>query len=289
MSLYAFRPLAELNFVSAKRALPILMYHSVSDDPEPGVPPYYKTTTSPARFAQQIGWLSEGGFRSVTLEEGFRLAQQGGLEQKKVVVITFDDGFRDFHDSAFPILKHHGHTATVFLPTASINQRRRSFKNKECLAWDEVRALRAQGIQFGSHTVNHPVLYESSWAEIEDELWISKKKLEQELDEEITSFSYPYAFPQQDRQFTDALRRILGQQGYQFCVTTMIGRVQAGDNPLSLRRLPVNGDDDKPLLLAKLSGAYDGIGCLQSWSKTIRHQLWQVRNGSGARPVAQSA
>lgn len=284
VSLYAFRPLLKMNVVSSKRALPILMYHSISDDTERGCSPYYKTTTNPALFAQHMRWLSEEGFRSVGLEEGIQLVQQGELEREKVVVITFDDGFRDFYDSAFPAMKTQGHTATVFLPTAFIEQSRQSFKNKECLTWEEVRELRAQGVQFGSHTVDHPVLYQTSWKEIADQLAFSKEKLQEELGEKVTSFAYPYAFPQQDLRFTSAFKKMLQEQGYRHCVTTMIGRVQSGDDLFCLKRLPVNHCDDKPLLLAKLNGAYDGIGCLQSWSKAVRHQLRQVfQNSLGAR------
>lgn len=276
MSLYAFRPLLGMNVVSSKRALPILMYHSISDDAEPDSSPYYKTSTSPARFAQHLRWLNDEGFRSVDLEEGIRLAQQGGLEREKIVAITFDDGFRDFYDSAFPILKAYGHTATVFLPTAFVGPSRQSFKNKECLTWKEVCELRTQGVRFGSHTVSHPVLYESSWSEIENQLAFSKKKLEQELGEIVTSFAYPYAFPQQDQRFAAAFKKLLSAQGYRRCVTTMIGRVQCGDDVFSLKRLPVNSGDDRPLLLAKLNGAYDWLAYPQSWYKTARYRLGQA-------------
>lgn len=289
MSLYAFRPLMEMNVVSRKRALPILMYHSVSDDLEPGASPYYKTSTSPVLFAQQLRWLREEGFRSVGLDEGLRLARQGGLEQEKVVVITFDDGFRDFGDSAFPVLQTHGFTATVFLPTAFIGQSRRTFKNRECLTWKEVRELRAQGIQFGSHTVNHPVLYETSWGQIKEELSLSKKNLEQELGETITSFAYPFAFPQQDQRFTGTFKQLLRDEGYLCCLTTMVGRIQTGDDWFNLKRLPVNNCDDQPLFLAKLNGAYDWFAYPQGWFKSARRFL-----GSAARrepilsPAAQS-
>jgi peptidoglycan/xylan/chitin deacetylase (PgdA/CDA1 family) len=177
----------------------------------------------------------------------------------------------------------------VFLPTAFIAQDRQSFKNKECLTWREIRELRAQGIQFGSHTVSHPVLYEGSWNEIENELLFSKKKLEQELEAKVTDFAYPYAFPQQDQRFTTGFRKLLQEQGYRHCVTTMIGRVQAGDDLFSLKRLPINNCDDQKLFLAKLNGAYDGMGYLQGWSKTLRHQWRQVfRNGPGTRPAKPS-
>ena len=48
----------------------------------------------------------------------------------------------------------------MFLPTAFINPERRRFKERECMTWDEVRECRRGGIEFGSHTVNHPKLYE---------------------------------------------------------------------------------------------------------------------------------
>lgn len=288
LSLYLVRPLMKIGIVSTKRTLPILMYHSISDAAEPGVSPYYKTSTSPARFEQQMHWLTEAGFRSVDLEEGIRIAQRGIEKQEKIAVITFDDGFRDFYDSAFPVLKKSGHTATIFLPTAFLGDKRQSFKNKECLTWQEVRELRANGVRFGSHTVNHPVLYKSSWREIENELAASKENLEQALGEKIMSFAYPYAFPQHDRQFVDKFRESLTQLGYQSCATTVIGRVQTGDDPFCLKRLPVNDDDDQTLFLAKLNGAYDWLAYPQSWTKTVRRQLWRdSKNNFRSRPAQQ--
>jgi peptidoglycan/xylan/chitin deacetylase (PgdA/CDA1 family) len=289
MSLCVFRPLMEMNVVSTRRALPILMYHSISDDAEPNHSPYYKTTTRPALFAQHLRWLNDAGFRSVGLDDGIRIAQQGNGAQEKAVVITFDDGFRDFYDSAFPALTAQGHTATVFLPTAFIGESRQTFKGRECLTWKEVRELRARGIQFGSHSVNHPVLYETPWGEIENQLAFSKTKLEQELGEKVASFAYPYAFPQQDQRFADTFKQLLRQQDYRYSVTTMIGRVQSGDDLFSLKRLPVNDCDDRPLLLAKLSGAYDWLAYPQSWFKSARYRLGRTsRKEADLSPVAQS-
>ena len=139
----------------------------------------------------------------------------------------------------------------MFLPTAFLGDKRQSFKNKECLTWQEVRELRAAGVRFGSHTANHPVLYKSSWQEIENELAASKENLEQALGEKITSFAYPYAFPQHDRQFVEKFQKLLRQLGYQSCATTVIGRVQTGDDPFCLKRLPMNDDDDQDFVFGK--------------------------------------
>ena len=233
-------------------------------------------------------WLTEAGFRSVDLGEGLHLAQRGIGKQEKIAVITFDDGFRDFYDSAFPVLKKTGHTATMFLPTAYLGEKRQSFKNKECMTWQEVHELRAAGIHFGSHTVNHPVLYKSSWQEIQNELAASKENLKQALGEKITSLAYPYAFPQHDRQFAEKFQKLLRQLGYQSCVTTVIGRVQSNDNPFCLKRLPMNNDDDQALFLAKLNGAYDWLAYPQSWFKSAHYRLGRCsRKETDLQPMAQ--
>jgi len=289
LSLRLVHPLMSMGVSFRKAAMPILMYHGISDDAEPGVGAYYKTNTSPALFEQHLRCLSDKGFQSVGLDEAVRLLQQESPKKEKFVVITFDDGFRDFYDVAFPLLKKYGHVATVYLPTACVGDDRRSFKNKECLTWQEVRELRAHDIRIGSHTVNHSVLYGLSWGDIETELSASKQQIEWMLGEEITSFAYPYAFPQHDRRFTDEFVRLLRRHGYKNSVTTMIGRAGQGDDLFRLKRLPVNCGDDVEFFAAKLDGAYDWLAHPQGWFKSVRHRLGRVsRKETGLNPVAQS-
>jgi peptidoglycan/xylan/chitin deacetylase (PgdA/CDA1 family) len=273
MTLWVTRPLLSAGLAASRRTVPVLMYHSISGDPETGVAPYYKTATNPAVFEEQIRFLTDQGYQSVDVAEAFRLLNTKVPTATKPVVITFDDGFRDFHDVAFPILKKYRQTAVVYLPSAFIDGSRRSFKGRECLTWSEVRELRGQGIRFGSHTVSHPKLYELSWKEIEEELANSKERIERELGEEVSGFAYPFAFPQQDRRFTDRFIRLLRQRGYGHCCTTVIGRPQPGDDPFCVKRLPVNVDDDRALFAAKLAGAYDWFGRPQSWAKAARHRF----------------
>jgi peptidoglycan/xylan/chitin deacetylase (PgdA/CDA1 family) len=262
-----------------KGRLPILMYHSVSNDLEPGVAPYYRVATSPERFAQHMKSLSELGYLGLSLEEGLMKWTKNQVQDRRPVVITFDDGFRDFYTAAWPALQQHGFTATMYLPTAFVSHQRKSFLGKECLTWKEVRELRAQGIRFGSHTVNHPKLHEMPARQIESELTFSKQTLEDELGEEISSFAYPYAFPQEDRSFQRTITSQLRTQGYRSCVTTVIGRSQSGEDPLMLKRLPVNSCDDSELFAAKLEGAYDWLGSAQyayrqvkTWTKRRRRR-----------------
>jgi len=250
--------------------LPVLMYHRVCDDPEPGVSAYYKVNTSPAVFRQHLGQLAEEGYRTMDVAEVASWLRRGEPLVRKVVVITFDDGFRDFYTEAFPALQEHGFTATVFLPTAFIHGERRRFKGVECLTWEEARRLRQAGIEFGSHTVSHPELEKMPLAEVEREVRDSRAEIEQQVGGLVTSFAYPYAFPQANRPFAKALRNLLVRAGYSSCVTTEIGRVKAGDDPFRLRRLPANSLDDRALFRAKLEGSYDWLAGPQIAWKRLR-------------------
>ena len=99
--------------------IPILMYHSVSEADETGVHPYYRTATKPAVFAEQMQFLHEHGYATLNLGEAVQSLHNGALS-KKYVVITFDDGYDDVYQNAFPALNHYSFSAIVFLPTAYI-------------------------------------------------------------------------------------------------------------------------------------------------------------------------
>lgn len=289
LTLGLVRPWRELVAAAGPR-LPVLMYHSISDDPEPSFSSYYKVCTSPQRFAEQMKWLADAGYRGVTLSEGLKELrkeesdkEQGpgretdsnrnpnsAFKKQKLVAITFDDGFRDFHTEAFPVLRQHGFTATMYLPTAFIGDERKSFKGRECLTWAEIRGLQDAGIEFGSHTVSHPKLVELDWPQIELELNESKKTIEREVRRPIRSFAYPYAFPQASRDFAARFRTFLREAGYESCATTEIGPMRPGDDPLRTKRYPVNSCDDESLLLAKLAGAYDWMASLQRAAKALK-------------------
>jgi peptidoglycan/xylan/chitin deacetylase (PgdA/CDA1 family) len=262
-------PLVRAGVLRMRRAIPILMYHSVSDSVEKGVSPYYRVTTSPARFREHMRWLHEHGFVVIDLAEALRRLDAGiGLD--RAVVVTFDDGFQDFLTEAWPALAQYGFRASMFLPTAYISNDRRSFKGRPCLTWSEVRELQSQGVSFGSHTVSHPVLHDLPWSDVARELRDSKVQIEDEVQERVDTFAYPFAFPQEDRPFVTRLRRELADLGFTGAVTTAIGRAKPGHDPLCLRRLPVNDCDDYRLFTSKLAGAYDWLGPVQLLSRTAK-------------------
>ncbi|MCD4812026.1 polysaccharide deacetylase family protein [bacterium] len=201
-----------------------------------------------------------------------KLFDQGNKPNKpqRYAVLTFDDGFRDFYTEAFPILQKYSFSATMFLPTAFIDNKRLKFKGKECLSWEEVRELRSNRVIFGSHTVNHPKLNRLKKSDIEFQVRHSKDKIEHEIGEPIKSFSYPYAFPETDNAFTKYLRSIIEANGYENGVTTRIGTATKLDDIFFLKRIPLNSFDDLPFFMAKLEGGYDWLHKFQYFVKSIK-------------------
>src|SRR5688500_3356005 len=137
-SLLVAEPLLAAGLMRASAGIPILMYHSVSDDPERAVAGYYRVATTPARFAEHMQWVAHAGYRTLGLDEALAHLRRG-VNDSRFVVITFDDGFRDFYTHAWKALSTFGFTATMFLPTSFIGEPRRTFKGRECLTWNEVR------------------------------------------------------------------------------------------------------------------------------------------------------
>ena len=273
-TLYLAQPLYKAR---RQTAVPILMYHSVADDPQTGVHPYFRTTVSPQVFAEQMAYLRREGYVTRSPSElaehlGNGLAWGSG----KQVVITFDDGFLDFYQHAAPILTQYGFTATVYLPTSFIGEAHLRFKNQECLTWGEVQELQREGFHFGSHTVTHPQLHTLDWLAIEHEVGASKDAIEQKLGRAVKSFAYPFAFPETDAEFKRRLRQTLNQAGYSHGVCTSIGRAKKGSDVFFLKRLPVNGNDDPQLFAAKLSGAYDWLAWPQYGAKWAKK--WMARS-----------
>jgi peptidoglycan/xylan/chitin deacetylase (PgdA/CDA1 family) len=301
LTLYLFGPLGRWRNPRGLR-IPILMYHSISDDRETGHP-YYWINTSPVLFARHMQYLHDNGYAVISLSTAVKMINEGsrvqgpgsGLTNQPInvstnnpstptrcVVLTFDDGFKDFHTHAFPVLKRHGFTATVFLPTDYIDGTKPGLRGKQHLTWDQVRELAAAGITFGSHTCSHPRLHDLGREEIERELSASKQAIQIHLRQPVVgsepigepvsvdSFCCPYKFPEQDTGFVATLREALTSSGYSCCLSTRIGTVHSTDDVFALRRIPLNSADDVSFFSAKLSGAYDWLSTLQILAKKLR-------------------
>lgn len=270
LTLYFFRFFHTMLSSAGNSIIPILMYHSICDDQETAHP-YYQVNTSPATFNAHMQHLHNNHYNIINLHDLKKHLIEN--TQKKYAVITFDDGFYDFHTNAYPILKKFGFNATVFLPTQYIHDDRSYFKDKKCMNWQEIRSLSNDGINFGSHTASHPQLKSVNEKEMEYEIATSKSTIEERIGKKVDCFSYPFAFPQADAGFITRYKQILARHGYQTAVTTIIGTVRYGVDLLTLKRIPINNNDDSHFFSAKLQGAYDWLEKPQSFIKVLKRRI----------------
>jgi peptidoglycan/xylan/chitin deacetylase (PgdA/CDA1 family) len=271
-TLYLCFPISRLLRRHNSAHVPILMYHSISDNLFGKSHPYYQINTSPCIFARQMKWLRQAGYQTLSLSQ-LHAAFECGNIPSKAVVITFDDGYQDFYTDAFPALRKYDFTATVFLATGRIQDTAMRIEGVDYMTWPEVRELNTLGIEFGSHTVSHPDLRSLGPEEIDYELGYSKETIEDQLGASVNSFAYPFAFPEEDRSFTRYLVDVLENHGFESGVSTVIGRATREGNRFFLPRLPVNSWDDYSLFRAKLEGGYDWLHGPQWLHKFVHHNV----------------
>lgn len=136
------------------------------------------------------------------------------------------------------------------------------------LTWDEVREMREGGIRFGAHTVTHPILSNTTFEEAAFEIAGSKRRIEEELGEKITTFAYPNGKPEDINADTIELLR---QHRFACAVTTVPAKITHASDPLKLGRITTTNHYSLFKFLA--SGLYsDGINLIGS-RETAPHRI----------------
>ena len=118
------------------------------------------------------------------------------------------------------------------------------------LTWDEVREMSSSGIEFGSHTVTHPVLANVGDQQLEFELSSSKEKIESELGKRVVAFAYPVG----GQSFNEATEKAVSRAGYRYAVSYIDGLAKAvQENRYKLPRIHVESGQSLNLFRASLS------------------------------------
>lgn len=166
------------------------------------------------------------------------------------MLLTFDDGFRDFAEYAWPLLKRHGFSATVFLVADQIGKTNawdHAFGEEvELMDWQEILRLQEEGVEFGSHTVSHAPLTGLSPADVVRECVRSRVMLEEKLKRPVDAIAYPYG--DQDA----AVRHLAGACGYTYGLTCRSARCRFEDSLLGLSRIEVPGGITLPEFVLSL-------------------------------------
>jgi peptidoglycan/xylan/chitin deacetylase (PgdA/CDA1 family) len=168
----------------------ILMFHSISDGSGP-------TCISPEVFRRQMQILAECGYRGMALAELPSWLLGESRASGKPVILTFDDGFTDFAQVAFPEIQGRGWTATLFLPAAKVGgvadwNGRSQQPAANLISWATAAELAKKGVEIGAHGVTHTDLTtlppDAACQEVAD----SRRQLEDRIGRFVISFAAPY-------------------------------------------------------------------------------------------------
>lgn len=174
--------------------VPVLMYHEIAPRAETDS----SLAVEPSSFAAQLRALHDGGFRTLTARELARAFTVGDEQlPDRPVVLTFDDGYADFHSRALPLLEQHGFSATVFVTTGWIADgggEPAAAPLGPMLSWEQIEESSTCGIEFAAHSRTHAQLDRLSEPALREELWASKTELEDRLGAPVTGLAYPFGY-----------------------------------------------------------------------------------------------
>lgn len=215
--------------------VPILMYHQIGEPPPRGAP-YRSLVVHPESFRRQMRWLRRLGYRGLSMRE--ILPYVRGEKQGRVVGITFDDGYRNVYRNALPVLRECGFTATNYfvvnqLGGGNVWDYEKGIAHSDLMSADELRDWARQGMEVGSHTLDHPFLPKLSEAEAQEQIRGSREQLERIAGAPVTAFCYPYGGE------NVMLRGLARAAGYTNATTTAGGLARPDDDPYGLPRVTV--------------------------------------------------
>jgi peptidoglycan/xylan/chitin deacetylase (PgdA/CDA1 family) len=209
--------------------IPVLAYHAIGPQPSP-------ITITSDLFNQQMVWLSQNGYKTVSLSKLLAWLTQRQPLPERTIALTFDDGFASTYTHAFPLLAEYGFTATIFLISdysGKLNDwpGQPSFIPRyPLLNWEQVREMAGYGFEFGAHTRSHPRLDQLGLDQAEQEILLSKARIEDELGTCVTSFAYPYGF------YNEVVKKSVEQHFAAAC-STDLALVTRNSDPFALERI----------------------------------------------------
>lgn len=214
---------------------PFIFYHKI--DTAPRDARIRGGYTPLKRFARQMAFLKREGAVFYTVSELVERYNADGSFPTRGLAITFDDGWKDNYENAFPVLQEFGIKATIFLIPSCLGQlsvkaQSEGESAREHLSLDNVLEMSRHGIEFGSHTLNHKLLDRIPLDEVKTEVEESKRQIEDLLKKPCSVFAYPGG------HYNERSRRLIEEAGYIAALTTKYGPTDHLD-PYALNRTEI--------------------------------------------------
>ncbi|KZL89993.1 polysaccharide deacetylase family protein [Clostridium magnum] len=206
------------------KSVPVLMYHSI--DYEKG----NELRVPKGAFREQMSYLKQNGYTTLTLDELYDFFINNKPVPNKSIVITFDDGYKDNFENAYPVLKEFGFNATIFIITSTVDA------NKNYLTSPQIKELEENGIDIESHTVKHEQLDKLTYAEQLTTLKNSREYIEKLLGKQKKYTAYPFG------KWNDDTIKAVKEAGYSMVFTTESGWGNKSQGIYELHRVYVSAN-----------------------------------------------
>lgn len=234
--------------VEPEHPVPILMYHSLSTR---ATASFRRFVLDPDLFEDHLAFLEAEGYRTTTVSDLVESRLHGGPVPERTVVLTFDDGFADFHRHALPALVRHGMTATLYVVTGYVGGTSEWLRadgegERLLLRWEQLEDVAAGGVECAAHTHTHPQLDVMRAHEVQFQLLRSKQLLEDRLQRSVHSFAYPYGY------HSAAVRAATATAGYRSACAVADQLSGGDDDRFAISRVTVPGGTDTAGLAALL-------------------------------------
>jgi peptidoglycan/xylan/chitin deacetylase (PgdA/CDA1 family) len=213
----------------------VLIYHRVSDS-EKLCAELGSLCVHVGRFRRQLSILDRWGFTPITFRD-YQLFRAGKLNlPKKPIIITFDDGYQDVYEFAYPLLREFGMSAVVFAladPKIRTNtwDHTRGISDAPLMVDRQLVELHEAGIEIGSHGMAHRALPYIPKEEAREEISRSRMLLEILLNSPVLSFAYPYGLA------NEAVKKMVQEAGYLTGCGVYTGPGTFGVDDFDVRRI----------------------------------------------------
>jgi len=223
------------------QGISILMYHQVGEFRPMST--HRSTYCHVSRFRAQMAWLHRLGFKVLRMDEVLAALRGETPVPPRAVALTFDDGYENFYEYAFPVLARYGFPAMVYLISEHIGQPARWFAadgraTPPLMSAERIRELLRIGIDFGSHGARHIKLAEVDLDTARRDIVDSRRHLQELLGDEVQHFCYPYG------SHNAAVVDLVRQAGFATAVSCQRGAATAEFDALALPRKAISYGDN---------------------------------------------
>jgi peptidoglycan/xylan/chitin deacetylase (PgdA/CDA1 family) len=202
----------------------VLMYHHIQEEEIAKKNKQTNLTVTPEFFRKHLQYLKDNGYSVITVTDLKNFFDNGVALPKKSAMITLDDGYKDNHDIAYPILKEFGFRAMIFTATGLL-------ENNGYMSWSDLNEMKDL-VYFANHTWSH---HSSAGTKekLTEEITLADRQLADHGLNSEKIFAYPYGASGK----TD--EEILKANGYEIAFTTTHGNILCKGKSLELPRIRV--------------------------------------------------